>query len=43
LSHEKIKWDEVKNKILKEERGVSFEELLDSTFLGAEKHRTREN
>jgi hypothetical protein len=31
------------NKILKEERGVSFEEILDSTFLGAEKHRTRTN
>ena len=39
----KIKWDEAKNKILKEERGVSFEEILDSTFLGAEKHRTRNN
>ena len=36
-----IKWDEEKNKILKEERGVSFEEILDSTFIGAEKHRTR--
>jgi hypothetical protein len=31
------------NKILKKERGVSFEEILDSTFLGAEKHRTRNN
>ena len=39
----KIKWDEEKNKILKEERGVSFEEILDSTFIGAEKHRTRKN
>ncbi|MBA4389783.1 MAG: toxin [Syntrophus sp. (in: bacteria)] len=38
-----IKWDEEKNKILKEERGVSFEEILDSTFIGAEKHRTRKN
>ena len=38
-----IKWDEEKNKILKKERGVSFEEILDSTFLGAEKHRTRDN
>jgi uncharacterized DUF497 family protein len=37
----KIKWDEEKNKLLKEERGVSFEEILDSTFLGAEKHGTR--
>ena len=39
----KIKWDEAKNKILQKERGVSFEEILDSTFLGAEKHRTRKN
>ena len=38
-----IKWDEEKNKILKEERGVSFEEILDSTFMGAEKHSTRKN
>jgi hypothetical protein len=39
----KIKWDEEKNKILKKERGVSFEEILDSTFLGAEKHRSKSN
>ena len=39
----KIKWDEEKNKILKKERGVSFEEILDSTFLGVEKHRSRAN
>jgi hypothetical protein len=39
----KIKWDEDKNKLLKEERGVSFEEILDSTLLGVEKHRTRKN
>jgi uncharacterized DUF497 family protein len=38
-----IKWDEAKNKTLKEERGVSFEDILDSTFIGAEKHRTRKN
>jgi len=38
-----IKWDEEKNKILKEERGVSFEEILDSTFIGAAKHHTRKN
>jgi len=38
-----IKWDEEKNKLLKEERGVSFEEILDSTFLGAEKRSTRKN
>jgi uncharacterized DUF497 family protein len=39
----KFKWNEDKNKIIKEERGVSFEEILDSTFLGAEQHRTRKN
>ena len=39
----KIKWDEEKNKLLKEERGVSFEEILDSTFIGAEKHLTKKN
>lgn len=39
----KIKWDEEKNKILKKERDVSFEEILDSKFLGAEKNRTRPN
>jgi uncharacterized DUF497 family protein len=38
-----FKWDEEKNKILKEERGVSFEEILDSKFIGAEKHSTRNN
>ena len=38
-----FRWDEDKNKILKKERGVSFEEILDSKFLGAEKHRTRKN
>jgi uncharacterized DUF497 family protein len=39
----KIKWDEEKNKLLKEERGVSFEEIVNSTFLGAEKHSTRKH
>jgi len=39
----RVRWDEEKNKLLKEERGVSFEEILDSTFLGAEKHRSRKN
>ena len=38
-----IKWDDEKNKLLKEERGVSFEDILDSIFIGAEKHRTRNN
>jgi hypothetical protein len=39
----KFRWNEEKNKLLKEERGVSFAEILDSTFLGAEKHCSRKN
>ena len=39
----KFKWDEEKNKLLKKERGVSFEEILNSKFLGAGKHRSRVN
>jgi len=39
----KFKWDEEKNKLLKKERGISFEDILDSKFLGAEKHRSRAN
>ena len=39
----KFKWDEEKNKLLKHERGVSFEEILNATFLGAEEHRARSN
>lgn len=39
----KIKWDEEKNTLLKKERGVSFEEILVSKFLGAEKHQSRAN
>ena len=39
----KFKWDEEKNKLLKDERGVSFEEILNSIFLGAEEHRARSN
>ena len=38
-----FRWDEDKNKLLKKERGVSFEEILDSKFIGAEKHLTRKN
>jgi uncharacterized DUF497 family protein len=38
-----FKWDEEKNKLLKKERGVSFEEILNSMFIGAEKHQTRKN
>ncbi len=38
-----FRWDEDKNEILKKERGVSFEDILDSKFLGAEKHHKRKN
>jgi len=38
-----FRWNEDKNKFLKQERGVSFEEILDSTFIGAERHPTRKN
>ncbi|MBN1664882.1 MAG: toxin [Deltaproteobacteria bacterium] len=43
LKTKNVKWDEEKNKLLKKERGASFEEILNSTFLGAEKHQTRKN
>ena len=39
----KFRWNEDKNKSLKEKRGVSFEEILDSKFIGAERHPTRKN
>ncbi|MBU1863887.1 MAG: toxin [Candidatus Omnitrophica bacterium] len=35
---QQIKWNEDKNDELKRTRGVSFEELLSSQFLGIEKH-----
>ena len=38
-----FRWSEDKNKFLKQERGVSFEEILDSKFIGAERHPTRKN
>lgn len=38
-----FRWNEDKNKLLKEERGVSFEEILDLKFIGAERHPTRKN
>ncbi len=37
------KWDEKKNQKLKQTRGVSFEEILDSKFIGAESHPKRKN
>ena len=38
-----IKWDAVKNAQLKETRNVTFEHLLDSRFVGIEKHPQREH
>ena len=38
-----FKWDEKKNQKLKQTRGVSFEDILDSKFIGAERHPKREN
>jgi len=38
-----FQWNEDKNETLKKERGVSFEEILGSKFIGAEKHPTRKN
>jgi hypothetical protein len=38
-----FRWNEDKNKFLKEKRGVSFEEILDSKFIGAERHPTIKN
>ena len=33
----------MKNKNLEETRGISFEEILNSKFIGAEKHPSRKN
>ncbi len=38
-----FRWDDKKNQELKQTRGVSFEEILNSKFIGAEKHAKREN
>ena len=38
-----IRWNLEKNAILKKTRGVTFEELMESRFLGIERHRGREN
>jgi len=36
-----FKWDEAKNKKIKEERGSSFEEIIKSKLIGVVKHPTR--
>lgn len=38
-----LRWDKQKNRELKQTRGVSFEEIIDAPFIGAEKHPTRKN
>jgi len=38
-----FKWSESKNKILKKTRGISFEEILKTKFLGAKEHPSRKN
>lgn len=38
-----FRWDGAKNRTLKNGRGVSFEEILDSKFIGLEEHYSREN
>jgi len=38
-----LTWSREKNERLKKERGISFEQLVDSRFIGIEKHRTKEN
>ena len=40
---QEIKWDALKNRKLKEIRGASFEDLLNSKFIGLYKHPTRRN
>ena len=43
----RIEWNQDKNNLLKETRGVSFEqveeEILKGDFIGPEKHPAREN
>ena len=36
-----IRWNFEKNAWLKKERGVSFEELINATFIGLEKHSSK--
>ena len=38
-----FRWDDKKNQELKQTRGVSFEEILNCKFIGAEKHAKRKN
>lgn len=38
-----INWNELKNERLKKVRGVSFQELLNSQFVGLRDHHSRDN
>lgn len=38
-----FKWDRTKEEKIKKERGVSFDDVLSSKFMGAEEHPTRGN
>jgi hypothetical protein len=38
-----FRWDNAKNERLKAIRGVSFEEIIQSKYLGIELHRRRKN
>lgn len=38
-----IRWNSAKNERLKRERGVSFEEILQSELVGVVNHKTRKN
>ncbi|EKD27097.1 MAG: hypothetical protein ACD_79C00878G0002 [uncultured bacterium] len=38
-----IKWNLLKNELLKKTRGVSFDELLNSKLIGIKKHPAKEN
>jgi hypothetical protein len=38
-----VSWNNEKNEWLKQNRGVSFEEIVQSIFLGSIKHPIREN
>ena len=38
-----FRWSKLKNRTLKKERGVSFEEILETKFIGARRHPNRSN
>lgn len=38
-----FRWDSSKNELLKRTRGLSFEEIIQSKYLGIEQHLSRKN